>query len=38
VRHDADVAIAFERMAAGHVSASLRIWGASETGSPIYRC
>ncbi|MCY1172989.1 hypothetical protein D9M73_131380 [compost metagenome] len=37
VRHDTDVAIAFERMAAGHVSASLAMWGAGWSGSPRYR-
>src|SRR6185437_15263542 len=30
VRHDADVAIAFERMAAGHFNHSLAMWGAAK--------
>src|SRR5690348_12034056 len=30
VRHDADVAIAFERMAAGHFNSSLAMWGAAK--------
>jgi hypothetical protein len=37
VRHDADVAIAFERMAAGHFNQSLAMWGASGSGRPRYR-
>src|SRR4029079_15085405 len=37
VRHDADVAIAFERMAAGHFRFSLAMWGAGGSGFPRYR-
>ena len=37
VRHDADIAIALERMAAGHDRSSLAMWGAGVTGSPSYR-
>ena len=37
VRHDADVAIAFERMAAGHFISSLAMWGAGGSGFPRYR-
>ena len=38
VRHDANIAITLERMAAGHDRGSLAMWGAACDGSPEYRC
>jgi hypothetical protein len=37
VRHDADVAIAVERMAAGHGRSFLGMWGAGRSGCPLCR-
>jgi len=37
MRHDADIAIALERMAAGHFKNSLAMWGAGRSGFPRYR-